>query len=223
MLGAAVHLYQQYVGNPFTLRNETICTTRLSGSSLVYIFHCSPFPTQPFGTHCMSQFHIKSLALVLLILWVGGGNGALAQEVGRVGSVTASGVPYFIYAEAGEPTIQVNVVGGGAGGIYEVGADLRFDEFLTLATLSPGVQGGTRQQITVRLYRTIGTQRQLVIEQDVQELLAANPDTYPELQEGDFVNIEIRTRQRFGWRDALRIVTSASSIILLVDRLARVF
>jgi len=170
---------------------------------------------------------IKPLLSALLIaLCLGGGwgagNAAQAQEIGRLGSVTATGVPYFIYAEAGEPTIQVYVVGGGAGGIYEIGSDLRFDKFLTLATLSPGVQGGTRQQITVRLYRTIGTQRQLVLEQDVQELLASNPEVYPELQEGDFINIEVRTRQRFGWRDALRIVTSASSIILLVDRLARI-
>ena len=174
----------------------------------------------------MSPARLKLPVLLVLILSVGawgGSNEAQAQEVGRLGSVTASGVPYFVYAEAGQPTIQVYVVGGGAGGIYEVESDLRFDKFLTLATLSPGLQGGTRQQITVRLYRTIGTQRQLVVEQDVKELLAANPDTYPELQEEDFINIEVRTRQRFGWRDALRIVTSASSIILLVDRLARVF
>jgi hypothetical protein len=174
----------------------------------------------------LSRF--KSLISALLItlclggVW-GANHAAQAQEVGRLGSVTASGVPYFVYAEAGEPTIQVYVVGGGAGGIYEIGSDLRFDKFLTLATLSPGAQGGERQQITVRLYRTVGGERQLVLEQDVQELLAADPGTYPELQEEDFIGLEVRTRQRFDWRDGLRIVTSASSIILLIDRLARVF
>lgn len=174
----------------------------------------------------MPRTDFQSFIGLLLTICLGfawGGSEAQAQEVGRLGTITASGVPYFVYAEAGQPTMQIYVVGGGAGGIYEVEADIRFDKFLTLATLSPGAQGGQRQQITVRLYRTVAGQRQLVLEQDVKELLAANPSTYPTLQEEDFVNIEIRTRQRFDWRDGLRILTSVSSLILLVDRLGRVF
>lgn len=145
-----------------------------------------------------------------------------AQEVGRMGRVTATGVPYFVYAEAGEPTIQVHVVGG-ASGIYEIGTSTRFDEFLTLATPSPGIQGGTSQRITVRLYRTAAGQRQLVYERRVSELLNAPPATLPSLQEGDFVYVEVRTRERFSWRDGLRIVTSLGTVILLIDRLGRVF
>lgn len=165
------------------------------------------------------------LLLILFMFSVawGGGQVAEAQEVGRVGRVNAAGVPFYVYTEAGQPTIQVNVVGGNAGGIYQVGDGVRFDEFLTIAAPSPGVQGGARQQITVRLYRMVNSERTMLLEQRMEDILQANPDTYPTLQDGDFINIEVRTRQRFGWRDGLRILTSVSTVLLLIERFTRVF
>jgi hypothetical protein len=137
--------------------------------------------------------------------------------------VTTSGVPYKVFAETGEATIRVYVVGGGANGIYEIGADMRLDELLALTPASTGSQSGdTRQRVTVRLYRTDDAgQRSLVLERRLEEILQANPDTYPTLQEQDLIGIEVRSRQRFGWRDGLRILTSLSSLILLIDRLGR--
>lgn len=150
---------------------------------------------------------------------------ALAQQVGQLFDVNASGVPYYVYAESGDPTIRVYVVGGGAGGVYDIGVGTRFDEFLAIASVAPGVSSGrTRQRVEVQLYRTDDAgQRRVVLEGRASELLRANPDTYPRLRDGDFLAVEITTRQRFGWRDGLRILTSLSTVILLVDRFARVF
>jgi hypothetical protein len=131
--------------------------------------------------------------------------------------VTTSGVPYKVFAEAGEATIRVYLVGGGANGIYEIGADTRLDELLALTPASPG-----NQRVTVRLYRTDEAgQRSLVLERRLEEILQANPDTYPTLQEQDLISVEVRPRQGFGWRDGLRILTSLTSVILLIDRLRR--
>lgn len=151
-----------------------------------------------------------------------GPTGASAQQVGRMNNITANGVPYFVYAETGEPTIQVYVVGGGAGGIYEVGVGTPFDTFLALASIEPGTTGQTQQKVTVRLLRTNEAgERQVILEGQPEELLQADPETYPRLRDGDFINVEVSTRQRFGWRDGLQILTSLTSIIVLVDRLAR--
>lgn len=146
-----------------------------------------------------------------------------AQEIGRLGNINASGVPYHVYAESGEATVRVYVVGGTAGGVYDLGAGTRFDQFLTLISVGPEtVTSATREKTRVQLYRTDEAgARRVVLEGEAEELLAANPDEYPLLRDGDFVFVERRSRQRFGWRDALRIVTSVSSIIVLVERFRR--
>jgi hypothetical protein len=156
--------------------------------------------------------------------WLGGisTTSAVAQEVGRAGNTTYSGVPYKVYADPGEATIRVYVVGSGANGVYEIGTDTRLDELLALTAAVPGSRGDTRQRVTVRLYRTTNAgQRELVVEEQLEDVLRAAPSTYPALQEQDLINIEVKTRQRFGWRDGLRILTSLSSVILLIDRLRR--
>jgi hypothetical protein len=148
-----------------------------------------------------------------------------AQEVGRLNNISASGVPYYVYTEVGQPTIQVYLVGGGSSGIYEVQSDLRLDKMLSLASLDPATTPRSRQEITVRLYRTDdeSNARRLILESDIRDLLEMDPKMYPALRDGDFLNVEVRTRQRFDWRDGLRIVTSLSSLILLADRIGRVF
>jgi hypothetical protein len=160
--------------------------------------------------------------LTLVVIIVGGGFPAAtnAQEVGRMDNITATGVPYYVYAESGEPTIQVYVVGGGAGGVYEIGVGTRFDTFLALAAIGTGAASpGSRQNVTVRLYRTseVG-ERQMLLEGRAEELVQADPNTYPRLQDGDFVNVEVRSSQRFGWRDGLSILTSITSLVVLFER-----
>lgn len=140
-----------------------------------------------------------------------------------MGTINATGVPYYVYAESGEATIQVYVVGGGARGVYEIGVGTQFDAFLALAAIGPGTDSpGSRQRVTVRLYRTDASgARQMLLEGRAEELVQADPSTYPQLQDGDVISVEVRSRQRFGWRDGLQIFTSLTSIIVLVDRLTR--
>lgn len=166
------------------------------------------------SSHSYWLYLVALLCTGLLVL---GGTPAQAQEVGRIGNIQASGVPYKTFAEAGEATIRVYVVGGtGSAGIYEVGESTRFDEFLALASISPPpVQPRTRQYINVRLYHQEGGERVLVMDNRVEELLQQNPNQYPQLQDGDFLQVEIRSRARFGWQDGLRILTSLSSLITL--------
>jgi hypothetical protein len=172
-----------------------------------------------------SQFRWVIIPLVVVTCFCGLEQDVHAQEVGRLDNITASGVPYYVYTGVGQPTIQVYLVGGGSSGIYEVQSDLRLDKLLSLASLDPTSSPRARQEITVRLYRTDEESgaRRLLLESDIRDLLEMNPREYPALQDGDFVNVEIKTRQRFDWRDGLRIVTSISSLIVLGERISRVF
>lgn len=166
-------------------------------------------------------FHVTALAFVVSLIGWGAFPATLpAQEVGRVGTINADGVPYYVYAESGEATIQVYVVGGGARGIYEIGVGTRFDAFLALSAIGPGTDSpGSRQRVTVQLYRTDASgARQMLLEGRAEELVQADPSTYPQLQDGDVISVEVRSRQRFGWRDGLSILTSLSSVIVLLER-----
>jgi hypothetical protein len=167
--------------------------------------------------------------LLIALLGVGGLSAgvtalpAVAQEVGRAGNTTYSGVPYKVYADPGEATIRVYVVGSGANGVYEIGTDTRLDELLALTPTNVGSRSGdTEQRVTIRLYRTDDAgQRALMLERPLEDILQANPDTYPTLRERDLISVEVRSRQRFGWRDGLRILTSLASVILVIDRIGR--
>ncbi|RMF58362.1 MAG: hypothetical protein D6746_09840 [Bacteroidetes bacterium] len=146
---------------------------------------------------------------------------ASAQEFGRHNRITASGTAYHVFAEPGQATIQVQVVGAVSAGIYEVsaGTDLGRLVALTGLTLTPGASG-TSVRYRVKLFRDQPDGRRLLLYDAPLEEMLANPGAYPVLQEGDVVMIESKVSQRFQWRDALTILTSLSTIILLVDRLS---
>ncbi len=169
-------------------------------------------------------FASPSFALFLLIGVLPVVQTAAGQQVGRTQRITAEGVPYRVFAEQGEATIRVYMLGGqGASGIYEIGQGTRFDELLALSALAPQpVQPRTKQRITIRHYHQEGGNRVLVFEEQLQEILQMNPNQYPELRDGDLIRVEVQTRNRFGWRDGLQILTSLSTVILLVERLTRV-
>ena len=164
------------------------------------------------------SLHVLPRCLGILIIGFLLAGTTHAQQVGRIGSVQASGVPYRTFAEAGEATIRIYVVGGtGSAGLYEVGENTRFDEFLALAGISPPpVQPQTRQQINVRLYHQEGGERVLVMDQRLEELLRQNPNQYPQLQDGDFLRVVVQSRNRFTWRDAFQVVRTATSLVTLL-------
>lgn len=145
---------------------------------------------------------------------------AQAQSFG--GQVEASGVPYHVFTRPGEPTIEVMVMGSGSAGIYKIGIETNLGELLALTSGGALSSESARQRtnVTIRLYRTEEGARTVIYEEEMEDALAA-PSAYPDLQDGDVLVVETRVRERFGWRDGLRVLTSLSSLILLVDRLRR--
>ena len=144
-----------------------------------------------------------------------------AQELGRLGDVQASGTSYHVFARPGEATVQVLVYGNSGGGIYEVGAETKLDEFLALIGGAPGFGSSTgrKVRVTIQLYREQEGSRTLVYEERMEQMVT-EPGQYPRLQEGDVFVVEVIERNRIGWRDVLSVVTGVSSVILLASRIS---
>lgn len=136
----------------------------------------------------------------------------------------SQGTSFYTFARPGESTIQILMLGDtGRDGIYEIGEGTDLAEFIALAggagegPLSPR----QRRDVTIRLLRMDDDgQRRIIYEASVDELVERMD--YPTLQRDDVLRIRVRQRQRFGWRDALQIVSGASTVILLVDRIVRI-
>lgn len=143
-----------------------------------------------------------------------------AQEIGRVGDVIATDVPYYVFTRPGAPTVQVYVIGAGASGIYEVSAGTGLDELLALAAGVPGVpESRERREVTLRLFRETAGTRTVVYEEGLRQFLSAGSETYPTLQEGDIFEVEVVLEPRFGWREGLTIFSSLTSLALLLERI----
>lgn len=167
----------------------------------------------------------KSVICCLLAAAVAVSEGR-AQEFGRVGDIETRGTSYYVFARPGDATVQVLVMGLG-GGIYEISNGTRLDELLALVGGASDTNIGQRTErqvrtTTVRLYRMQGPQRVLIYEAPLQEMLL-EPGTYPTLQDEDLFIVETLDETRFDWRDGLRIVTSAASVLLLIERIVRRF
>ena len=151
---------------------------------------------------------------------------ARAQEFGRIDNLINTGTAYFAFAQPGEATVQVIVLGSvAAPGVYEIGISVDLGQLLALAGGPPLTETtGTTQstsETTVRLFRESTGRRDLVYEAPL-ELLLTEPDLYPSLQDGDVFTIETvtRTKTPFGWRDALSLVTTGLAVTILIDRLS---
>ncbi|SRR5690554_936651 len=148
---------------------------------------------------------------------------AHAQEILSPGDVQSSGTAYRLFTHAGEPTIEVMVLGSdGADGIYGVGVDTELDQLLALAggAALGSRPRSTRRSVTIRLFRTEGGERRLIYEAPLEQMLL-EPEKYPKLQEQDVFVIETIERTGFSWRDALSVVTTLTSVGLLAERLIR--
>jgi hypothetical protein len=164
--------------------------------------------------------HMRSLTgflvLIGLFAWP-----AQAQEFGRVNKIQADGTAYHVFAQAGEATIQVLVLGAVNAGIYEVrvGTDLEQLIALTGTSMTPG-GAGESIKYTVRLFRDEDGRRKLLYEAPLEKMLVSSAE-YPALREGDVLMVEGISKARFGWRDALTILTSLTTVALLVERLSQ--
>jgi hypothetical protein len=145
-----------------------------------------------------------------------------AQKFGRI-QETNTNTAYFYYAQPGQATVQIYVWGAAQAGIYEIpdGTSLA-----RLLTMTGGVSRGTRQEgkeplrINVRLYRPKQSREDPLLETRAQDVLQGNVEMQ-QLQENDIVVVETIQPDPFTWRDALSILTTATSITLLVLRLLR--
>ena len=151
---------------------------------------------------------------------------ASAQEFGRIDNLINTGTAYYAFAQPGEATVQVIVLGSvAAPGVYEIGISVDLGQLLALSGGPPLIEttGTTRttSETTVRLFRKSTGRRDLVYEAPL-ELLLTEPDLYPSLQDGDVFTVEVVTKIKtpFGWRDALSIITTGLAVAILIERLS---
>lgn len=161
-----------------------------------------------------------SLYSLLLLLLLCAGPVAEAQRVSNPSDVVSSGTSYRIFAQPGEPTIQVLVLGDASAGLYVIGTNTTLVELLALTGTgaSAGESPDVSRDVTIRLMREQGGSRTIVYEQEFEGFLS-EPASYPALQDGDIFTVEVTERRRIGFLQVLDVTARLSSITLLVLRL----
>ena len=154
-------------------------------------------------------------SVCLLFLFVG--SAASAQNPD---DIIATGTSFHIYAQPGEPTVEVFVLGQTASGVYVVGESTNLLELLALTGAGATVVDDEQYErdATVRLMREQGGTRAVVYEKPFESFLA-EPATYPTLQDGDIFAVEVNQRRKIGLRDYLQYASSLASITLLILRI----
>ena len=182
---------------------------------------------------------------LLIILWltcVLDVSPAQGQRFGRI-EETQSNVAYFYHAQPGEATVQVSLWGTiPQPGIYEIPDSTDLDKLLTMAggaPVEPRQENRDPSRVVVRVYRPDASppdgppaassrddapeesadDRTLLFKSTLDAMLRGETD-YPTLRDDDIVVVEtIRPRQRFTWRDAVSILSSAGTLTLLALRI----
>ena len=156
---------------------------------------------------CLSPYYVVGMALCLAL--------AACPAWGQnFGNLQVDGTSYYRFAQPGQNTIRVIVLGGARSGVYEIGSNV---DLAKLLALSGGPGGSGRSKTTVRLYRARDGSRERVFEAEMEDFMTRTE--YPALQAGDTVRIETIERQRFGWREGLQLVTTIASLSFAIDRL----
>ena len=157
---------------------------------------------------------MRRLAVLVSIFFVGGAVSAQTLP-------SASGVALYRYAEPGELTKEVQLWGAvRSPGIYQLQRDADLLLLLTLAGGPALAAESDREvrEVNVRVVRDPSGARSVVLDAPLGALTSeATP--LPGLQDGDLVTLTAQTRQRFTWRDALSITTSAASLAVLILRI----
>jgi protein involved in polysaccharide export with SLBB domain len=154
--------------------------------------------------------------LVLLAILLAGAGPVAAQL-----APPTQGAAVYRYVEPGTPTMDVRVWGAvGRPGVYQVARDTDLVALLTLAggPMLSLDDDRLRRNVSVQLTRYEGADRTVVSEMPL-EALTRGSDPLPGLSNGDVVTVNVISRSRFTWRDALSIVSSAGTVALLVIRI----
>ena len=149
---------------------------------------------------------------------------ASAQEFGRVGELSVSGASYYTFVRAGEPSVQVTVLGDvGAAGIYEITTHTNISELLALTggeILGPELQR-ERREVTVHVFRPEGTQRVPIFEAPLEEIIT-HLNEFPSLMDGDIVWVETVIHEKRNWFEVARTAAAFATLALATERLVRV-
>lgn len=168
----------------------------------------------------------RHLLLLLTLAMLAFANDAGAQSGGPdpFGSDGAKGVAFHRFLQAGEVPMLVEVVGHvRSPGLYEVSLDTDLSRMLALAGgTSEGLRSsGERVELRVDLYREEANRQNLIYTMPLDSLfIAGHP--YPDLRDGDVINVHGTVERKFSWRDTLSIATSAAALALFVERLIRI-
>lgn len=83
----------------------------------------------------------------------------------------------------------------------------------------PALPGRGAEAVIITLLRVAGGARAVVYEGTLAELAASTP---PVVQEGDIVTVRVAPEGGFTWRDALQVITTVGSFVLLIDRIGAI-
>lgn len=168
--------------------------------------------------------HITYQAAVLLLVGgiILGGiapEAASAQEFGRANDIETNAA-YFFYGQPGEATIQVNLLGVRASGVYEVPDSTDLGKILSLAggmNLRPRTEEQERPEVTIRLHRGGQIGKDPAFEALLREILRGERDV-PTLRENDTITVDVVQPSSFTFSQGLSIASTLASIGLLLDR-----
>lgn len=151
---------------------------------------------------------------------------ALAQaEFGRVEEMKTNAGTYYYYVRPATPTIQVQVMGAvRSPGLYEVSDGTSVNQLLAL-TGGPSTGTRTNRQVIetiLRVYRPSQKGPDPLFEERLSYAVS-HPSTYPVLEHGDIITMEVIERERFSWRDFSRVISSVGILTLAIERLSRTF
>ncbi len=133
-------------------------------------------------------------------------------------------VAFYRHVEPGQATMQVRVWGDvSSAGLYEVQAGT---DMLELLFLAGGPSGGIgrsteRRNTTLQLSRKSGDVWGIVFEADL-DALTNRQQPYPPIVDGDALNIDVKVKRTFGWRDMLTILGAVGTAVIIYDRVDRI-
>lgn len=160
---------------------------------------------------CPYRSFLVSCVLALLAFGT-----AQAQTLPRL---TGAPGAYYLFAESGDITVQVSVWGTVANpGLYELREGTHLSTLLSLAggPRLPEISRRRAYTLRVRLIRD----GQTVLERLMQDQLIVGEED-PALRDGDVLTVEalVEERDRFTWRDVFPIISTAASLVLILERL----
>ncbi len=146
-----------------------------------------------------------------------------AQRFGRIEGTDTNLATYYYFVQPGMATVRIHVLGTvRSPGVYELNKGTDLGEALAFSggpTLAVRPRANQRE-VMVRLFRPQMDNPLPLYEAEFNNAIGS-PSTYPVLEDGDVLTVEIIERQGFSWRDGLTIVSGLSAIASVVIILAQ--